>query len=187
MKPKNAGRLQIRPATQRLALTAVLGALALVLSALEMMIPPLPVLPPGAKLGLSNIATMYASGSVGLLPALAISVIKGLFAGVTRGVTAMLMSLAGGVVSTLLMALMLHAKSSPFGIMGVGIGGALAHNAGQLAVALLLTTPAVVYYVPWLLVFSVLTGILTGFVLKAILPVLQKLPYPTDGKSGEDG
>ena len=72
------------------------AALAIVLSALENLIPPLPMMPPGAKLGLSNIVTMFAAGTFGLIPALAIALLKALFAGATRGVTALLMSLAGG-------------------------------------------------------------------------------------------
>ena len=41
----------------RVAFTALLAALALALSFLEGLLPPLPMMPPGAKLGLSNIAT----------------------------------------------------------------------------------------------------------------------------------
>ena len=55
-----AGRLNIRPQTRRLTQLAFLGTLALVISGLEWMIPPLPMLPPGAKPGLSNIVTMYS-------------------------------------------------------------------------------------------------------------------------------
>ena len=51
---------EIKKKTLRLTTLAVLGALAIVLSALENLIPPLPMMPPGAKLGLSNIVTMFA-------------------------------------------------------------------------------------------------------------------------------
>ena len=43
----------------RLTGLALLFALSVVLMLLENMIPPLPALPPGVKLGLSNIAIMY--------------------------------------------------------------------------------------------------------------------------------
>ena len=46
----------------RVALTGLLAALALALSFLEGLLQPLPMMPPGAKLGLSNIASMYAAG-----------------------------------------------------------------------------------------------------------------------------
>ena len=138
------------------AFTGILAALALALSFLEGLLPPLPMMPPGAKLGLSNIATMYAAGSLGLPSALFLAVFKGLFSLMTRGVVAGLMSLSVGVV---------------------GVCGALCHNAAQLCVAYLLTTTSVLFYVPFLLLFSVLTGLLTGLVLKATLPPLERLKH----------
>lgn len=170
-----AGRLNIRPQTRRLTQLAFLGTLALVISGLEWMIPPLPMLPPGAKPGLSNIVTMYAAGSVGLIPALVIALIKGLFAGITRGFTAFLMSALGGLLSTLAMGLLLRCKANPFGLVGVGILGAVTHNAAQLLVACALTTPAVVGYAPILLIFSLITGTATGLILRAALPALNRL------------
>jgi heptaprenyl diphosphate synthase len=172
---KHSLGLNISPQTRAIAFNGLLAALALVLTAVESMMPPLPLMPPGAKLGLSNIVTMYAAGAVGLWPALCIAVVKGLFAGLTRGVTAMMMSLSGGMLSTFVMWLLLRMKKRPFGLVGLGVSGALAHNAAQLLVAALLTTPAVVYYIPWLIIFGVLAGILTGMVLNVIMPLLDKL------------
>lgn len=166
--------LRLSPLTQKVAFTGMLGALALALSAMEMLIPPLPMLPPGAKPGLSNLATMYAAYSAGLGPALSVALLKGLFAGLTRGGTAMLMSLAGGLASTLVTAALLRFCRC-FGMVGIGVAGALTHNLAQLGVAALLTTPAVAAYLPWLLLLGVLTGMLTGFLLKWVLPLLEKL------------
>ncbi len=165
--------MRIAPRTRKTALTGMLGALALALSAMEMLIPPLPMLPPGAKPGFSNLATMYAAHTVGLGPALCVALLKGLFAGLTRGVTAMLMSLAGGLVSTLIMALLL--RKTPLGLVGVGVAGALAHNLAQLAVAAVLTTPAVGGYLPWLLLFGTITGTVTGLLLRLLLPLLDRV------------
>lgn len=170
-----AGRLNIRPGTRRLTQISLLGALALAISGVELLIPPLPMLPPGAKPGLSNIVTMYAAGSVGLAPALGIALIKGIFAGVTRGLTAFLMSTCGGLLSTLVMGLLLKIRKRPLGLVGVGIAGAVTHNAAQLGVAALLTTPAVAAYAPFLLVFSLATGAVTGLILRAALPALARL------------
>ena len=60
-------------AARRVAVTGLLGALALALSFLEGLLPPVPVLPPGAKLGLSNIAVLYAVQCLGFWPALGIA------------------------------------------------------------------------------------------------------------------
>lgn len=166
----------IHPRTQRLALNALLCALAVILSWVETLIPPLPMLPPGAKLGLSNIVTMYAVGSTGLVSALLICLFKALFAALTRGLTAGLMSLAGGICSTLMMALLLK-RAHGFGLIGTGISGALSHNLAQLGVTFLLAGGAVGFYLPWLMLFSLLTGTLTGLLLRAILPLLERLRF----------
>ena len=166
--PSGKGSLRILPQT-------LLCALALAISGVEMLIPPLPMLPPGAKPGFSNIVTMYAAGSLGIVPALGIALIKGIFAGVTRGFTAFLMSTCGGILSTLVMGCLLHIEKRPFSLIGVGIAGAHAHNAAQLGVAVVLTSSAVVAYAPFLLLFSLITGTVTGLILRAVLPALNKI------------
>jgi heptaprenyl diphosphate synthase len=171
---KNISNLNISNRTRSVAFNGLLAALALTLSAVELMLPPIPLMPPGAKLGLSNIITMYAASQVGLIPALCIAVIKGLFAGITRGATAMMMSLSGGVLSTFITWALLHLKKNPFGLIGLGVAGALSHNAAQLLVAMFLTTPAVIYYLPFLIIFGVIFGIITGLVLRVIMPLLGK-------------
>ena len=66
------------------SLYGILGALALVLSLFEgMLFPELPFLPAGAKLGLSNIVTMFAASLSGLFGALYITALKALFAFIT--------------------------------------------------------------------------------------------------------
>ena len=140
--------------------------------------PPLPMMPPGAKLGLSNLATMYAAGSLGLPSALFLAVFKGVFALVTRGGMAGLMSLSGGVVSTVVMWLLLKKANASLGV--VGVCGALAHNAAQLCVAYFLTSTSVLFYVPFLLVSGVqlfCVGILGQYLSKTYLEVKKRPIY----------
>lgn len=155
--------------------TALVGAVAIVLSLFESVLPDLPVPLPGAKLGLSNIAVMFAADSIGLPAALAVAAIKALFAGVTRGATAFLLSLAGGVLSTLVMYLFLAAKSNRFGYIGIGICGAVTHNTAQLAVAALLTDFSVFTYLPILLFAGLGAGALTGLAMGMIVPAVKRL------------
>lgn len=159
------------------ALVGVMGALALALSYLETLIPAFPGFPPGAKPGLSNIVTMFMACSVGSGYAFFITIIKGLFSGITRGVTAMLMSLAGGFLSTSAACLLFRFGKNKFGYIGIGIICAVCHNIGQLAVACLISgTVSLIWgYGPLLLIFAVVTGILTGAIFKAVLPSLSKI------------
>lgn len=158
------------------AYMGVLSACAIALGYLEGLLPPMPFMPPGAKLGLSNIAVMLASKRFGFLYAVAIAAAKAGFAGLTRGTTAFFMSLAGGVLSAAAVSALFKLKNNPFGFIGLGIISAIAHNAGQLGVAsVLLGRGAVLAYAPYLFVFSIVTGAVTGTALKIILPATLRL------------
>ena len=133
------GRPNLSPRTRKTALLGMLAAAALALSFLENLIPGLPGLPPGAKPGCSNIATMAAAAQLGFAGAFPITLLKAGFAGLTRGATAFFMSTAGGVLSMLVMLPLLHGKRNPFGAVGTGILCAVMHNLGQLLASWALT------------------------------------------------
>ena len=163
--------------TKRVALLGIMGALALALSFLESLIPALPGLPPGAKPGLSNIVTMFMASSAGIADAFFITIIKAVFAGITRGSTAMLMSASGGLLSTAAACFLLRSEKINSGYIGIGIICAVCHNVGQLVSACLIsgTWSLIFGYGPLLLLFAVATGFVTGTVLKLVLPALDKI------------
>lgn len=161
--------------TAMLARLGMLGALALVLSFLEnVLLPDLPLLPPGAKLGLSNVVTMLTCSLFGAAPALYITALKVLFALITRGVTAAMMSGAGGFLSTLGMIVLLRTGTRVFSFFGVGVCCAVLHNLGQLFCACLLTgSVLLLHYGKYLLLFAILTGSLTGLALNVLMPRIK--------------
>ena len=171
--------------TYKIALFGVLSAVALTLSYLEGLIPTVAFMPPGAKMGFSNIATMFAASSMGIVSALAITFIKALFAGVTRGVTAFFMSLCGGTLSTVTMYL-LFKLSKKTGYMAIGIICALVHNFGQLIVAIITAgNLSVLGYAPVLLISGTVTGAVTGTVLRAVMPSLERVTETITRKGGK--
>lgn len=171
--------------TYKTALFGMLSAVAITLSYLESLIPTAAFMPPGAKLGFSNVATMFAASSLGLVSALAVTLTKAVFAGVTRGVTAFFMSLCGGMLSTVAMYLFFR-YSKKTGYMVIGVVCAIMHNAGQLAVAVILAGNTAVFgYAPVLLVSGALTGAATGTVLRAVIPALEKVLKNTELKGGK--
>ncbi|MDY6060205.1 MAG: Gx transporter family protein [Candidatus Fimenecus sp.] len=171
--------------TYKIALFGVLSAVALTLSYLEGLIPTVAFMPPGAKMGFSNIATMFAASSMGIVSALAITFIKALFAGITRGVTAFFMSLCGGILSTVTMYL-LFKLSKKTGYMAIGIICALVHNFGQLIVAIITAgNLSVLGYAPVLLISGTVTGAVTGTVLRAVMPALKRVTETITRKGGK--
>lgn len=161
--------------TLKITTLGILSALALTLSFIESLFPPVPGLPPGAKPGLANIVTMFTAGSFGFGSAMAVTLVKSLFAG-TRGITAFFMSLSGGTLSTITMCALIKRKNTPFGLVGISIVSAIAHNIGQLIVACIIsgTTKLLIYYGPLLVVFGIIAGTITGTVLSILLPVVEK-------------
>lgn len=161
--------------TQRakeVATAGMLFALAITLSFLESMVAPLLGLMPAMKLGLSNIVVMYALLFLRGRTALALVLLKALFALLTRGATAGFLSLCGGLASFLVLWGLLCA---PFRVTGYifSVCGALAHNAGQLlGAAALLSSAMALGYAPVLLVAGVCVGALTSLVSRALFPAL---------------
>jgi len=165
--------LRIKTKAQAAAYFGVLSALALALSWAEQLVAPLLHLPMGVKPGLSNIAIMVASAALGLPAGLAIAVAKAVFAGVTRGLTAMLLSAAGGLSSALLVGLMLRrgklSARFPISEAGIGMLGGVTHNLCQLGVAALLTRTAGIYWMaPVLIICGLISGAATGTLVKLL-------------------
>lgn len=159
------------------ALLGILGAVALVLSFLEStLMPDLPFLPPGAKIGLSNIVTMLVADFCGFSGALCITLLKGLFVFSTRGATAALMSLSGGILSTIALGLLIKHEGENLSFFGISIVCAVLHNLGQLAASCVITgTVSLINYGKYLLLFSIIAGSLTGIMLNVIMPRLKKV------------
>ena len=163
--------------TNKVALLGIFGAVALVLSFLEgMLIPDIPFLPVGAKPGLSNIITMYIAGTMGFPGAIYITMLKALFALITRGATGAFMSFSGGLLSTVAVCLLIKYQGRIFSYLGLGIAGAVMHNLGQLIAACVVSgTFALINYGKYLLIFALITGTVTGSVLLVLMPRLSKI------------
>lgn len=159
-----------------LARTALLSAVAVVLSILESFIPDLPFILPGMKLGLGNIAVLLAVEVCPLPAVLYVALVRALFTLVTRGATAFFMSFAGAVLSSLVMYLLAHLKKPCFGCFGIGIMGAFSHNIAQLLVAYFIVGEAVVSFLPVVSVFALFSGALTALVHYFALPCVTKVP-----------
>ena len=163
--------------SKRVAFFGILGALSLVLGFFEsVLLPEIPFLPPGAKLGLSNLVTMYTSATAGFAGGLYIVLLKTLFALITRGSVAAFMSLCAGMLSLTVLCLMLKKEGTLFSFFGIGIASAVMHNMGQLIASCIVTgTAELLNYGKYLLIFALITGSVTGIMLLLIMPRLKKI------------
>ena len=159
----------MRWTTKQLTTMALLTAIALAIHVAEAQIPPLVAIP-GVKLGLANIITVYAAFSIGggaaAMILLARILLGSMFGG---GVMSLAYSLAGGLLC-LFVTLLLRKILTKKQIWIAGVMGAIAHNIGQILVAIVVTgTPAIVSYLPILMISGVITGCFTGFAAQAVV------------------
>lgn len=159
--------------TKTIALMGACTAVALVLAYLEAILPPLFPAVPGIKMGLPNIILVFLLYRRGPAFASAVSLLRILLVSLLFGNAMMLLySLAGGALSMLTMWLL--SRSKRFSPVGVSVAGGVAHNIGQVLMAmLLLETPQLSYYLAVLTVSGTVAGILVG-ICGGLL--IQKMP-----------
>ncbi len=164
--------------TKKVVLTAILFAVALVLSIVESLIPSVPIPVPGIRFGLANIVVMYSLFFLGKTTAFTIVVLKAMFAVITRGAVAGLLSFTGGMFSIIIMIILLSIFKDKISYLILSIFGAVFHNIGQFAaISLIYVGMNLWFYLPALLIFGVIAGLVTSTLLKFILPALKELGY----------
>lgn len=144
-----------------IALYGLFIALAFIFSYIESLIPiPFPV--PGIKLGLANLVIIIAIYGIGAKEAFVLSMVRILLVGLTfRDPSTMIFSFAGGILSLLIMVIFMKLKL--FSMIGVSILGGIAHNVGQIIVAIIyVNNTSLIYYLPLLMISGVIGGALIG-------------------------
>ena len=147
--------------SKRIAICGVLTALAMIFGYIEVLIP-IPIGIPGVKLGIANIAIIAVIYIVGDVEAVTVNLLRIVLTGILFGnFYSFLFGLAGGMLSVILMILI--KKTDKFSIVGVSMIGGVAHNIGQIVVAVfLMNNAAIAYYLPVLIIIGVFTGVVIG-------------------------
>lgn len=148
--------------SRRLARYALLTALAMALSWLESLVPLAGTVPPGVKLGLTNLVVIFALYRMSLRDAAVISLIRVVLVAFTFGNSySFAYSLAGAALSLAVMALL--KRSGKFSLLGISVAGAVSHNIAQVLVAMaVMETARLAWYLPVLLVSGIAAGVCVG-------------------------
>lgn len=154
--------------TKRTARMGALVALSMLFSYIEGILP-FSIGIPGVRIGFANVVVVTALYLSGWRQAGLVSVVRIILMGLLFGNgMSLLYSLAGGVLSFLVMAL-LH-KNGRFSVMGVSVAGGVSHNVGQLLVAAFVVQNVhIFYYMAVLLAAGVCTGFLIGLLCRRII------------------
>lgn len=164
----------MNPKVKRLTELSVLTAVALIIFVVELQIPnPFPI--PGIKLGLANIITVYAVYRYKPYEAAAITVVRLILGAVFAGNFAALIYSASGAALCLIGMLILRRFIDEKHIWISSVFGAILHNTGQMAAALIITqTPQLLAYYPFLMVSGCLAGAFTGLCAQIVISRLKK-------------
>lgn len=154
---------------------AILSSFAVVLHAMEAFIPtPLPWL----RFGFANIITLVGLSLYGLEAGIMITIIRTFIGGFWRGTILgppFILSIGGGLASTLAMWITLIGFRKVFSPVGLSLIGAITHNIAQLLLAQLLfikNREVLIAITPVILFIGTITGTVNGF---AALLILKRL------------
>ncbi|MGL5417270.1 MAG: Gx transporter family protein [Clostridium sp.] len=155
---------------------SLLISLALILFTIERAIPaPIPI--PGAKIGLANLIIMISIYTLSYKDAfivLALRIILSCIFG--GGLSTLLYSFTGGILSFTIAVCFKTLFKDNISIIGVSASAAVFHNLGQILVAsLILQSPYIFLYLPFLSFLGILTGFFIGITSNYCLIHLKKL------------
>ncbi|MBO5944437.1 MAG: Gx transporter family protein [Clostridia bacterium] len=160
---------------RKTAVLSILTTVALVLSYVEAILPPIWAAVPGIKIGLPNIIIIFILYKTGLKDAITVSVIRLFLVALLFGnAMTLLYSAAGAILSIALMTLC--KKINLFSMVGVSIVGGVAHNLGQILVAMaIFETSQIGYYMLVLAVTGTIAGVFVGIAASIILKRFEKI------------
>lgn len=162
---------------KKIATLGVLASLAMVLSFVETLLPPIYAAVPGIKIGLANIVNVFLLYKFSVKDTAVVTLIRVLTIAMLFGnLMTLSYSLAGAVLSITVMALL--KKTKLFSTIGVSIAGGVSHNLGQIIVAIFITsTIEIGYYMIFLCISGVLSGTLIGIAGALVLKYTKKLKF----------
>lgn len=155
--------------TKKLAVLALLTAIALTIFLVEAQLPaPVPI--PGVKLGLANIVTVFTVFALGPGEGAAVLFCRIFLGAVFAGnFSAILYSAAGGLCA-ILVTVLLRRILTPRQLWVAGALGAVAHSIGQMGAAVWISgTPGTLIYLPVMVACSIVTGLFTGLCAQILL------------------
>ncbi len=155
--------------TKRLTLMSLLLAAALIIFIIESAIPIIPPVP-GIKMGLANVITLISLVWLGRRDTFVILILRVIIGSFFSGnIMTLAYSMTGAILSYITMLPMLKIIGTKK-LWAVSVVGAAAHNTGQIAAAVFITsTWQIIGYLPVLLLSAMVTGVFTGIIATEVV------------------
>ena len=156
---------------KRVCLYGILAAVCIISGYLEHLLS-LDFIAPGVKLGIANSVVLLLVAKGDIKGAFGVNIVRILLSALLFSApSTLIFSLSAGLVSTAVMSAVSQVKS--FSIIGFSVVGATVHNIVQLICAFLLLGNGVFYYLPFLLISAVISGVLIGILAKTVLAKIR--------------
>ena len=159
--------------TKKIALSGLFLALALIVSLLESLLPPIVPALPYAKLGLGNVVLLMCFVLVGVREGYCVLLLRCLLAAVFAGNFSSLMWSVPAALAAYTAMYLLY-KTRFFSTVALSAVGGMVHNAVQMAVGVGVAGSAVAAYLPYMLVAGGVAGVATGIVCHFVLAVAER-------------
>lgn len=161
--------------TQKTAFIGLATAFAMVLSYIEMILPPIWSAVPGIKVGLPNIIIIFLLYKLSIKQAALVSFVRIALSALLFGTAVSLIySLSGAVLSLVIMFIL--KKTNMFSILGVSIAGGVFHNLGQIIAAIIvMQTIEIGYYMIVLSISGIIAGVFVGLAGAACIKYSKKI------------
>ncbi len=159
---------------KKVSYIGLLSALALIMSYIEALLPPLSMTFPGIKVGLANIIIIYTLYRLDIMSAFTVSFIRLTLSALLFGNSiTFVYSAAGALLS--LSVMWLIKRLDFFSAIGVSILGGIFHNVGQITVAIIILENSMIsYYFLPLFVSGTIAGVFIGILATLAMRHLDK-------------
>lgn len=154
---------------------SMLLALSVVLNIIENLLPVFGGQIPGMKLGIANVVVLFTLYVYSFKDALNLTVLRVILVGILLSglfSPTFFFSLSGALFSIIMMQLFL--KTTKLSIVGISIIGSISHSIGQTLMAIvILNTTNIIYYLPWLLLAAIPSGVIIATITKHMINKLS--------------
>lgn len=160
---------------KKVSLYGIFSALCIVLGYVEHFVS-FDFLAPGIKIGLANTVALLLLAYGDIKGAFLVNTVRILLSAfLFSNPQTLIYSLSAGVISLSVMSILIKTiKKLEFSLIGFSVIGALVHNITQVICAGLIIGKGVLYYLPFLIVAAVVSGIITGMIANFILKRIKK-------------
>lgn len=158
---------------------SMLLALSVILNIIESFIPIFNGIIPGFKIGFANTIIILVIYIYSFKEAMYISILRVFLVGILRtGLfsVSFFFSLGGALLSVTMM--YLAKRFTKLSVIGVSIVGAIFHSLGQIIIAIIFFNINMIYYLPFILIMTIPSGIVIGVIGKELVNLFEnRLKY----------